>query len=1038
MSAPFHALASRLGLRSLGQQLTFLFAALLTLSIGAYSLYIGLEQAAYVERLERRHGDELGQQMAAALEPHMATGDATRVQSHLQQLQTSPSIRRLTVTDRRGTPIASVIRTHDNAPLEAEAIDATPLMPPTANRQASTSPAHTDSETLLSWSGIGEHAPLGWLRVEMKPVAANESFQHIIEDSALASLLTLVAGTTAILYFLRPPLRSLERATNFAESLESSQGSVLAEPSSINEIRKLVDALNWTSIRLFDGQAALTASESRNRAITEAALDCIITVDSEGRIIEFNPAAERTFGVPRSKVLHQSYALLFFPERLRQAQSAELTKLLTDTQLERIGQRIEGIAVRQSGEEFPVELALVAVESDGQRLVTAYLRDISERKAAEAYMRDAKEAAEANSRSKSDFLANMSHEIRTPMNAILGMTDLALDTELDDEQREYLLLVKSSANALLNIINDILDFSKIEAGKLDFEHIDFSLRDCVALAVRTLQQRAAEKDLQLTAQISPDVPDSLMGDPHRLRQVLINLLSNGIKFTTAGSVTLLVQPGQAGDVDGKAAIHFRVQDTGVGIPAEKQSLIFDAFSQADTSTTRRYGGTGLGLTISAQLVQAMDGHIGVESTPGHGSTFHFTAHFDRGQHVAMIDEEAHLDNLPVLVAVDNPTERAMLVELLSQWRMAPLAMPDAASSRRELADACANDKPFRVVIVSTQLPDAEGFQLVEEIPRVTRPQPCIVMLAGEGRRGDGARCRELGVSAYLPMPVQASDLLNAILLSVEPIHAAEHERALITRHTLREQRRQLRILLAEDNIVNQTLALRLLEKLGHQVEVANNGAEAVELHAHGHFDIILMDVQMPVLGGFEATARIREREAAGMPRTPIIAMTAHAMKGDRERCLEAGMDGYLSKPVHAPDLVEVLISNVGNDDPAPPPATESAPSGAPVFDKEKVLANLGDDEELLGQLIEMYSEDEPRMLSNVDKAVAAGDAESLYSSAHALKGAVSNFCAEQAQAKAQQLERMGREKQLANAPAVLAELHQELLALREAFGLPPR
>jgi PAS domain S-box-containing protein len=1031
MKDALNRLATHVGLRSLGQQLTVLFALLLTLSIGAYSIYVGLEQADFVERIERQHADELSHHLAALLEPHMVKGDTDGILKHLTELQTTPSIRRLTVTDRQGAPLVSVSRQNENAALVAETSTA-PIPLPTENRQAA---SLTSDAQIVAWSGVGEAAPLGWLRVEVSPEAADADLRHIFADSVLAGSLTLLIGTAAILIFLRPPLRSLERATVFAEGLEASRGATLVEPSDTVEIRKLVSALNWTSIRLFDGQSALAASESRNRAITEAALDCIITTDSDGYILEFNPAAERTFGISRLEALHQQYAVLFFPERLRETQRQMLRELLAEENPDVTGQRIEAIAIRSNGEEFPVEVALVAVESNGSQLVTAYLRDISERKAAETYMRQAKESAEANSRSKSDFLANMSHEIRTPMNAILGMTDLALDTQLDSEQKEYLTLVKSSANSLLNIINDILDFSKIEAGKLDFEHIDFSLRDCIALAVRTLQQRATEKNLQLTAQVAPEIPDSLVGDPHRLRQVLINLISNGIKFTNQGGIRVIVQPGPPSTSG--ASLAFSVEDSGVGIPAEKQELIFEAFSQADTSTTRRYGGTGLGLTISAQLVQAMGGSIGVSSTPGKGSTFHFTAQFGLGQSIPAIEEQAHLEGLPVLIAVDNPTERAMLMELLGHWRMAPRAAPDATTSRRELVEATASGMPYRVVIVGTQLPDAEGFQLVEAIPQLAHPTPCIIMLAGEGRRGDGARCRELGVAAYLPMPIQASDLLNAILLTVDPVEDdSNSDRQLITRHSLREQRRQLRILLAEDNVVNQTLALRLLGKLGHQVDVANNGQEALDLHDRNRYDIILMDVQMPVMGGFDATARIRERETAGAHRTPVIAMTAHAMKGDRERCLQAGMDGYLSKPVHAPDLVEVLIHHAGHDDPSPPPATESAPPSGPVFDRENVLANLGDDEDLLAQLIVMYSEDEPRMLTDIDTAIRSGDAEALHSAAHALKGAVSNFCASRAQAKAQQLERLGREKRLAEAPAILAELRNELAALREAFGLP--
>ena len=1040
MKDSLHRLAQRAGLGTLRQQLTALFAALLTLSLGVYTVYVGDEQVEFIERLERQHADELTHALAAALEPDLASGNTASATRHLLKLDDNPHIRRATVTDRQGVPLASVARRGERAQIAVEPPGDTPIPLPDSARRAAQGATGNGSTHFIAWAGIGGDAPLGWLRIEVAPVAG-DNLHHIIVDSLIAAIVTLIAGTLVIRHVLRPPLRSLARATGFAETLETAHGQTLDEDSPVAEVRQLVDALNRTSVRLHEGQSALAASESRNRAIAQASLDSIVTIDEHRAIIEFNPAAERTFGIPARDAIGRRAVTLLFPERIRDAQTQALLDLLANTRDGTLAQRTEAIAVRRTEHgsvEFPAEVALVAVTSGGRQLITAYVRDIGERKAAEAAMRQARDVAEATSRSKSDFLANMSHEIRTPMNAIIGMTDLTLDTRLDDEQREYLNLVKTSANSLLGIINDILDFSKIEAGKLDFEHIDFSLRDCVGLAVRTLQQRADEKALRLTAQVAPSVPDNLVGDPHRLRQVLINLIANGIKFTDRGEVRVLVEPGAdaANGNPRQIELAFSVVDTGVGIPAEKQSLIFEAFSQADTSTTRRYGGTGLGLTISAQLVQAMGGRIGVASTPGAGSTFRFTARFDAGHATPVLDEQAHLEGLPVLVAVDHPGERAMLDELLGQWRMKPVTVSDAGSALREKSRASAEGRPFKVVVISTQLPDIEGFDLAEAILSVATPPPCIVMLAGEGRRGDGARCREMGISAYLPMPIMASDLLNAILLSVVPIEdagTASDRSPLITRHSLREQKRQLRILLAEDNVVNQTLALRLLGKLGHQADVAGNGQEALDLHARNRYDLVLMDVQMPILGGFEATARIREREAGGVPRTPIVAMTAHAMKGDRERCLAAGMDGYLSKPVHAPDLVDVLIQHTGRGDPAPPPPSEPTTISGPVFERQKVLFNLGGDEQLLEQLIGMYIEDEPRLFAEIEAAVIEGDAEALHNAAHALKGAVSNFYAGRAQASALQLERIGREKRMTDAPDALETLRTELAALRHTF-----
>ncbi len=510
------------------------------------------------------------------------------------------------------------------------------------------------------------------------------------------------------------------------------------------------------------------------------------------------------------------------------------------------------------------------------------------------------------------------------------MTDLALGTELDPEQREYLETVKMSADSLLTVINDILDFSKIEAGKIDLEAADFNLRDCVETTLKTLALRADEKGLELLCEIAPEVPDVVQGDSGRLRQVIMNLVGNAIKFTDRGEVALRVKRAEQ---DGKGCLlHFTVADTGIGIPPQKRKAIFDPFSQADTSTTRKYGGTGLGLTISTRLVDMMGGKIWVDSEVGRGSEFHFTvraglSNAKRIQAGAVAPPEI-LRGVKVLVVDDNQTNRRILDGMLKRWEMMPTLVSGGEEALTQLSAARAAGESYGLILTDMHMPDMNGFALVECIRQ--KPElstATIMMLTSAGHRGDAARCQELGVVAYLLKPIRQSELREAI---ARVLGAKEQKGAipLITRYSLYDEREpsaSLRVLLTEDNPVNQRLATRLLEKRGHHVTVARNGREALVVLEKETFDLVLMDLQMPEMDGFEATAAIREQEKGSGKHHQIVALTAHAMKGDREKCLAAGMDGYLTKPIRPPELDEILARYASRKSEVAP-ARESVPS----------------------------------------------------------------------------------------------------------------
>ncbi len=657
----------------------------------------------------------------------------------------------------------------------------------------------------------------------------------------------------------------------------------------------------------YRAEEALSRERTLLRTVIDNLPDLIYVKDLEHHLVVANQAMARLAGLDQPDRLLGKKGSGIYPEDIEKRIEADESRVMRSG--EALMNREEEAASATGVRRWLLTSMVPLRDATGSVMgVVGIGRDITIRRRAEEDLRAAKEVAEAASFAKSEFLANISHEIRTPMNGIVGMTELTLDTELTREQREYLGMVKSSADSLLSLLNDILDFSKIEAGKLDVETIDFNLRDALEDTMKALSLRAHEKGLELACHVLPDVPDALQGDPTRLRQIIINLVGNAIKFTSEGEVVIRVETEE--ETENEVALHFAVQDTGVGIPIEKQRSIFDAFSQADNSMTRKYGGTGLGLSISSRLVEILGGRIGVQSELGRGSTFAFTARF-RLQRPSSAKQERRglelLRDVRALIVDDNATNRRVLEEILLAWGMKPTLAEGGRQALAILADVQAQKSPFLLVLLDAQMPELDGFSLVEKLQQDPKfKDTVIIMLTSAGLRGDAARCRELGIKAYLTKPIRRSDLLQAIQLVLGSPTRTEEGPALITIHSLRESRRQLRVLLAEDNAVNQKLAVRLLEKRGHTVVVAETGRAALEALDAESFDLVMMDVQMPGMDGLEATAAIREREKTTGKHIPIIAMTANAMMGDKERCLAAGMDAYVSKPIQIKELVAVI------------------------------------------------------------------------------------------------------------------------------------
>jgi PAS domain S-box-containing protein len=762
---------------------------------------------------------------------------------------------------------------------------------------------------------------------------------------------------------------------------------------------------------------ALRESEERFRRIIESSPVGYCELDLQGGFTFFNDATCEILGTPREALIGMGQNELADPSTHgRLKENFERVSATGET-----AKSVEWVLVRQDKSKRFAESSISLLRDARGRPAgfSVFFRDVTERKRSEALLR-AKLAAEAASRTKGEFLASMSHEIRTPLNAIIGLVELLLNTDLRSDQREDLDVVKSSAYALLAIINNVLDFSKIEAGKLELERTPFSLEYFLGEAVKIMAMKAHSKNLELAFRIDPEVPDRLVGDPNRLRQVVLNLVDNAIKFTERGEVIVQVSLREMTAED--ARVQFTVTDTGIGVPSEKKRLIFEPYDQGDPSVARRYGGTGLGLAVSAQLVRLMDGRIGVHSRPGGGSAFGFTARFSRAPEAANENPEAaHWAGRRVLVVDDSASARRITGELLTRAGMIPRTAAGVAEAQREI-----QSEPLpEAVLVDSDMPGTDGFAFVAWLRSQAGFAGPVVMMLTFPHLKRKSECQALGIDATLVKPCGFRDLIRAFARAAEGEQGTAVQ-SLATPVSPSQGKRPLRVLVAEDTPFNQKFILRLLERWGISAVLAPDGRQAVEAFSRGSFDMVLMDVQMPEMDGLEAAAAIRGLEAGRGGRTPIIAMTAHAMKGDRERCLAAGMDGYMSKPIDAGMLKQIIDRRVADGVPA-----EGKNPLIPPARTAELLKAFDNDWSFLTEVVEVFFSDYPLQIEALRRAARSGETAAFRRAGHSLKGMLRNFHEETAAEKASELEKMGQTENLRGVAPLIDALEQDLKQLEQ-------
>ncbi|MEQ8636181.1 PAS domain S-box protein [Gimesia maris] len=819
-----------------------------------------------------------------------------------------------------------------------------------------------------------------------------------------------------------------------------------------NLIRHVIERVQWQEER------------TRLAAIVDSSGDAIIGKAPDGTITSWNNGAEVIYGWLEEEVIGETVSILLPPGMARE-ESEILEAMKTGRRLDQFQTR----RMRKDGTIIDVAITVSPIRGMDQQVVgsSSIERDITARRRREEELSKAKDEAEQATRAQGEFLANVSHELRTPMNAILGMLELTLQENLTPLKRDYLQTAKDSADSLLLLVNDILDFSRLEAGHFELEPVPFSLRVMLDEAVKTLSLRACEKGLELICRIDKRVPSQVLGDPVRLRQILTNLAGNAIKFTEQGEVVVdvkLIEPAgenplprlQPGE---KALLEFSVSDTGIGIAVEDQKRIFAPFAQADASTTRHYSGTGLGLAICHELIGLMDGEMYLTSEPGEGSCFSFQVILPVAEPEESIHENekasvSELRDLPVLVVDDNQTNRVILEEMLTNWSMSPTPVDSAREALNQLSALSEKEKSYPLVIVDALMPETDGFMLLEQAREEgLLDSATILMLSSADHQIFSERCQGLDISAFLEKPVSQSDLLDAIMTALK---GPQLESTSVSQ--IRESKQTLRVLVAEDTPANQKVINAILKKRGHQCVIADNGREAVDYLRNESFDVVLMDVQMPTMDGLQATAMIRENEYGSGEHTPIIAMTAYAMRGDRDKCIAAGMDSYISKPIDAKKLILILerlamrhqkTNLPGNSlasskisleeseqellqEPSPsnPPTVDSRP----VIDMRAALKRVGDDIRILNDMVNFFFEDAPGLLKEINQQAVAGDAEELTRAAHSLKGLCANFNAYPAVEAAKTIEDYGRQGKLTEIPAVIPVLESEFTRLNSELS----